>query len=346
MQAEQWYYWQSDDEWELCETIYMLQNAVAKESEQSKHESMKNKSSQAQKGISYSVSRCTYEHTWMNSVYHRRISHYLTYSQATHEILVCIVTFSALTCAAVLRRWIYQVCSKFCRRRKLCVNSIIKVLIIPLSVQVKYVEWLVENFQNKYCKNLIKWSVICNTLGITSLHFIFYGRPKIIFTKTKWNRITVKFYSAIKNVYETVFGDCKQISAHTEVLKWNQRKKRKIGKGATKVGRICCAYMWDGENWSECAEGYFIEMDISGMELIANICKSNFLGRNMAKEVNWKSLICVWENSRCASKRLCINFMWPKPETKSETFAYTRDIKESEQLLAVNQSKVWSVCVT
>lgn len=110
-------------------------------------------------------------------------------------------------------------------------------------------------------------------------------------------------------MYETVFGDCKQISAHTEVLKWNQRrKKRKIGKGATKVGRICCAYMWDGENWSECAEGYFIEMDISGMELIANICKSNFLGRNMAKEVNWKSLICVWENSRCASKKVVYEF--------------------------------------
>lgn len=38
-------------------------------------------------------------------------------------------------------------------------------------------------------------------------------------------------------------------------------------------------WWWNGENWSECVEGYFIgiEMDISEMELIGNICKLNFL---------------------------------------------------------------------
>lgn len=166
-----------------------------------------------------------------------------TYSQATHEILVCIVTFSALTCAAVLRRWIYQVCSKFCRRWKLCVNSIIKVLIIPLSVQVKYVEWLVENFQNKYCKNLIKWSVICNTLGITSLHFIFYGRPKIIFTKTKWNRITVKFYSAIKNVWNSLWrlqaNFCTHWSAEVKPEKKNEKLEKERRRLIGSAVHIC-----------------------------------------------------------------------------------------------------------
>lgn len=120
-------------------------------------------------------------HEWIQYI---TVVYHITYiySQATHKILVCIVTFSAHT---VLLYWDGEStkCAVSFTEGKLCVNSIIKVLIIPLSVQVKYVEWLVENFQNKYCKNLIKWSVICNTLGITSLLLYFMEGPKLFSLK-------------------------------------------------------------------------------------------------------------------------------------------------------------------
>lgn len=68
-----------------------------------------------------------------------------------------------------------------------------------------------------------------------------------------------------------------------------------------------------------------------------------FSGRNMAKEVNWKSLICVWENSLCIEKVVYKFYVTKTRDEKWDICIYERHKRKRTTFGSESKQSVYGV---